>query len=601
MFRRFRFKLLSMAVCVFILSSNIIVGQAATTSIQDNYGKKIAIGLTSLNNISSLDFTLTENYYIKENNMVLNKGSKYKITLENSVFKLYQDGGTVPIASLDNVTICPNKETSFISFRKDTYMRYFSGILTFSKLSDTTFLPINKLGIEDYIKGVVPYESGESYPIEALKAQAVAARTYAMANLSRYSAYDYDLTDDTRCQVYRGYSSNFPNSNQAVDATKGQILTYNGAPICSYFSASNGGYTEDSANVWSSSLPYFKAKPDSFDTNYNWTSTFTIEQIDQSLKKNTIITASDKFKAINLDTIKTFESGRISNIEIIYTDSTGAEKTTALSKNTARTFLALKSALYTVAFDEKTNTYTFTGKGYGHGIGMSQTGSQNRAAAGQTYLQILKFYYDNAVIKYLASDTVPNDTTPTTPTKPTTPTTPTSPVLQTGWVTKEGKIYYMDAKGVPVLSRWVLNNQGCWTYLGSDGVMVTNKWQQDSSKRWFYLTSDGTMAANKAVQDSSKRWFYLGADGAMVTSKWVYSLGKWYYYGTDGAMVVCKWMQDSSKRWFYLGADGVMLTSSWTLYSGVWYYLRADGAMAVNTTVQGYKINSWGGSNKPVT
>ncbi|MGE5626580.1 MAG: SpoIID/LytB domain-containing protein, partial [Solirubrobacterales bacterium] len=185
MIRKFKFKLLSIAACLLMLSTNVVVGQAAST-IQDNYAKKIAIGLTSLNNISTLDFTVTDNYYIQENNIALNKGSKYNITLSNSIFVLTQDGKQ--ICSLDTVTICPNSATSYISFKKDTWMRYFSGSLTFNKLTPNTFIPINKLGIEDYVKGVVPYECSESYPIEALKVQAVSARTYALANLGRFSA-----------------------------------------------------------------------------------------------------------------------------------------------------------------------------------------------------------------------------------------------------------------------------------------------------------------------------------------------------------------------------------------------------------------------------
>jgi len=555
--KKIRLKLLSTAVCVFILLNYTIVGQAAT--ILDSYSKQISIGLTSLNNISTLNFTITENYYIQETGRVLNKSSKYNVSLSNSVFNVYQDGNL--IASLDKLTISPYTNTSFISFKKDSYVRYFSGSIYFNKQDSSTFVPVNKLNIEDYLKGVVPYESGESYPIEALKAQAVAARTYALANLGRYSASGFDLTDDTRCQVYRGYSSNFPKSNQAVDATKGQVLTYNGNLICAYFSASNGGYTEDSGNVWSSSLPYLVSKPDSFDS-YTWKKTFTMGDLDAALKSKAYITVLDKFTNIDLNNIKTYQSGRISNIGINYTDVAGVQKTIAISKDSARTFLSLPSAMYTVSFDSTTNQYTFNGKGNGHGIGMSQMGSQNRAQSGQTYTDILKFYYDNTTIKYLVSDT-----------------TPTTPTVQTGWVSKDGKTYFMDSKGVPVLNKWMLNAQGSWAYLGADGAMATNKW----------------------VQDSSTRWFYLGSDGAMVTNKWVLDSNKWFYMGADGAMATNKWAQDSSKRWFYLGTDGAMMTKCWTLYKGIWYYLGPDGAMKTNTTVDGYKINSWGGSNKPVT
>lgn len=636
MFRKLRYKLLCAAVFIFMLTTQSVVGQAA--GLQDNYSKKIAIGLTSLNDSTSLDFTITDNYFIQENNQVLVKGPSYKVTLVNSVFILSQDGKQ--IASLDNITITPNSGTSYISFVKNTYSRLFSGSLTFIKLTPSTFVPVNKLNMEDYIKGVVPYESSESYPIEALKAQAVAARTYALANLGKFSSYGYDLTDDVRCQVYRGYSNICPKSNQAVEATRGQVLTYNGDLISTLYSASNGGYTESSGNVWTTPLPYFVSKVDTFDTDttYNWVKTFTAAELEGILKTNSKLSAEDKFTGININTIRYYPSGRVSNIEVNYTDSTGASQTKAFSKEGARTFLSLRSAMYTVSLDAVKNIYTFTGKGYGHGIGLSQSAANNRAKSGQTYQQILSFYYDNTSIKSL---------------------------IQTGLVNMDGKTYYMDSKGVPVTKAWILNSVGKWNYfdldgamvkggwykdylgrwyyfeadgsmasnklqqdgsgkwfyLGNDGIMVKSKWayisnnwyyfdldgaraegkwQQDSSKKWFYLGTDGIMLTSKMQQDRSTRWFYLASDGAMVVNKWVQDSSKWYYFGSDGARLESKWQQDNSKRWFYLGANGEMAASQWVLYKGSYYYLNADGAMAVNTTIEGYKINNWGVSNKPV-
>ncbi|MHC1720659.1 MAG: SpoIID/LytB domain-containing protein [Clostridiaceae bacterium] len=727
MFRKLRFKLLSAAICALMLSSNVIVAQAATLTIQDKYNKQISVGLTSLNNISTLDFTVTENYYVQEKpDIIIYKGAQYNVTLSDSLFKLYKNGTLV--ATLDKLTIYPNVKSSYIKFVKDIWMRFFSGSITFVKQSSATFVPVNKLNIEDYVKGVIPYEVSESYPEAALKVQAVAARTYALANLGRFSSYGYDLTDNTSCQVYRGYNTSWIKCNKAVDDTKGEVLTYNGSLITSYFCSSDGGYTEDSGNVWSASLPYLKAKPDSYDTN-EWTAVFTADEVAQALKAGNYIAATDVFTGINMDTIETFESGRISNLELNYTDEDGAEQAPiVLTKEKARTFFkstawpyGLKSALYTLTFDEEESNYTFTGKGYGHGVGMSQTGCLNRANAGQDYEEILTFYYDGTEILKLdtAQTTDPSDTdnsgtdnsgtvSPGTEDNTDTDSRGDMPIVQKGWVSLNGNMYYYDSNGSMVKNKWMLNTQKSWTYLGSDGAMVknkwvqdsslkwfylgsdgvmvtskifqdstsawycvgsdgariknqwmlnngkmcyfgangimvtnkmfqdsdskwyyvaadgskitnrwmcnsekwyyfgstgemlANKWKQDSSLRWFYLGSDGAMLTNEKAQDSTKQWFYLGSDGALVTNRWILDSGNWYFYGSDGAMNTNKWKQDSSKHWFYLGSDGIMKAKTWVLYQNIWYYLGSDGAMLVNNTVDGYKINSWGGSNKPV-
>jgi len=732
LFRRLRFKLLSAAVCLLMLSSNAVVAQAATLTIQDKYNKQITVGLTSLNNISTLDFKVTDNYYVQENpDIIIYKGAQYNVTISNSQFNLYKNGSLV--TTMDKLTICPNVKTSYITFVKDIWLRYFSGSITFVKQSSSTFVPVNKLNMEDYVKGVIPYEVSESYPEAALKVQAVAARTYALANLGRFSSYGYDLTDDTSCQVYRGYNSAWTKCNKAVDDTKGEVLTYNGSLITAYFCSSDGGYTEDSGNVWSASLPYLKAKPDSYDSN-EWTATFTPAEIEKALKAGNYIKATDVFTGINMDTIEFFESGRISNLELNYEDENGDEQEPiVLTKEKARTFFkstawpyGLKSALYTVDFDEDSNIYTFTGKGYGHGVGMSQTGCLNRANAGQDYEEILTFYYDGTKILKLDTTQVTDPVDPGsggtdnggTTTDPGTVDPGTgsgtddgrggTDIVQRGWVSLNGNMYYYDANGNMVKNKWVLNTKNLWTYLGSDGAMVKNKWIQDSSQRWFYLGADGVMVTSKIfqdstsawycvgsdgarvtnkwmlnsgkmcyfgangimvtnkmfqasdskwyyvsadgskitsrwmhnegkwyyfdgtgemcmnkwkqdsslrwfylgtdgamltnakAQDSTKQWFYLGSDGALVTNRWILDSGNWYFYGSDGAMYANRWKQDSSKRWFYLGSDGIMKTKSWVLYQKVWYYLGTDGAMAVNTTVDGYKINSWGGSNKPV-
>jgi stage II sporulation protein D len=121
---------------------------------------------------------------------------------------------------------------------------------------------VNVIGLEDYVRGVVPNElSPGSYPaIEALKAQAIAARTYALKNQGQYAADGYDLLPTTRSQVYRGLSSEHPLSSRAVEETRGMIATYNGEPINALYTSTCGGRTEDAGNIFNHAVPYLKGR-----------------------------------------------------------------------------------------------------------------------------------------------------------------------------------------------------------------------------------------------------------------------------------------------------------------------------------------------------
>lgn len=148
---------------------------------------------------------------------------------------------------------------------------------------------INVVSMQDYIKGVVPYEMSASWPLEALKAQACCARTYAYGNQSKHQSQGFDLCNTTDCQVYRGAGSATANSDLAVDSTLGQYVTYEGKIATTFYHSSNGGSTENSENVWGGYIAYCRAVADPYenlDEAYNgrWTSTATNELIETILK-----------------------------------------------------------------------------------------------------------------------------------------------------------------------------------------------------------------------------------------------------------------------------------------------------------------------------
>ena len=121
---------------------------------------------------------------------------------------------------------------------------------------------VNVLSVEQYLYGVVGKEMSPSWSEEALKAQAVAARTYAIAHKRRFSQRGFDLTDDTSSQVYAGVGGESPTVIKAVNATKGEILTYQGKPIDAFFFSTAGGWTENSENVWGTYIPYLRGVSD---------------------------------------------------------------------------------------------------------------------------------------------------------------------------------------------------------------------------------------------------------------------------------------------------------------------------------------------------
>lgn len=166
--------------------------------------------------------------------------------------------GTYYKINSDNIVIKPT-EAGFVSVKG----RWYRGIIMIQNKNGKLTV-INNVPLEDYIKGVVPAEMPSSWAFEAHKAQAIAARSYALANLGKRARYGYDLKDTPEDQAYNGASAETPATNSAVEDTKGIVLTYNMKVITAYYSASAGGQTN--ADNWGTSLPYLRSVP-SYDDN----------------------------------------------------------------------------------------------------------------------------------------------------------------------------------------------------------------------------------------------------------------------------------------------------------------------------------------------
>lgn len=265
---------------------------------------------------------------------------------------------------------------------------------------------INIVDIEDYVKGVVPYEMSGSWPVEALKAQALCARTYAASHFNANSYYGFDVTNDTYSQVYRGLTGSTSNSDAAVEGTAGIYILYKGEPISAMYCSSNGGATEDSENVMANAVGYLRGKVDSFEAaaasvnaNSSWTYTFSRQEL--AAKANTLgfsIASADKIEITYSDT------GNVIGIKL--TDSNG--RSASFSKSSCYNFCTSTLGLKSISFEIEENgeSITFIGSGWGHNLGMSQYGAYAMAKTyGFTYDQIVNFYFTDIT---LASATYTN-------------------------------------------------------------------------------------------------------------------------------------------------------------------------------------------------
>lgn len=248
---------------------------------------------------------------------------------------------------------------------------------------DKGLTAINHLDMEDYLYSVVGAEAIPSWPQEALKAQAVAARTYALYKRNTAKNGLYDLDPTTKTQVYKGLSSEYTTTHQAVQATAGQVMTYNGKIILAVFHSSSGGHTENVEDIWTSPLPYLRGVVD-YDHNapvFQWTKTLPQSQVSRS------VGGVGNIKAMIPE--KTTPQGRVVTMKVI-----GDHGTKQVSGAKLRTALDLRSTLFRVSLDG--GSLQITGRGFGHGLGLSQWGAQYLAENGINYQQILAHYYQNA-------------------------------------------------------------------------------------------------------------------------------------------------------------------------------------------------------------
>jgi stage II sporulation protein D len=402
--------------------------------------------------IFSFDGYLKEMDKLIVNEIVITLGDNDSIAIKDkNDYILYSFGNN------DNIYISSIDEFEpIVKVENDRYRDYLTFIRNGNKID-----VINYVSLNHYLYGVVPREMPSTFPLEALKAQAIASRTFALKNINKHIKEGYNLCDSTDCQVYGGYDSETEITNRAVDETIGIVLKYNNELIEASYHSNSGGYTEDSANVWGISYPYLKAVEDEFSVglpNSNWQIILSSSDIRNRLLKNNInigeivsltpteilgngrvvklkivgtngeiILEKDKIRQVfgysdiksnwfdirkingnNLDNsikeIYAMDSNKTVKIKLSDFYTINGEKAKVFSNREGFKRIVTDKGIENINKVQALNDsveFVIEGKGYGHGVGMSQWGAKRMGELGYTHDEILKHYYSGVELTTL--------------------------------------------------------------------------------------------------------------------------------------------------------------------------------------------------------
>ncbi|MDP2654833.1 MAG: SpoIID/LytB domain-containing protein [Candidatus Omnitrophota bacterium] len=291
---------------------------------------------------------------------------------------------------LERLRLIPGKD---VTVRVGDKNRRYRGRIDVIR-KDKRLLVVNGIDLDDYIKGVLYHEVSDRWPLDAIMAQAVAARSYAVFQIQSKAKFDYDMTSDIYSQVYGGRTSEHFRTNIAVNRTKGEILTYKGKVVPAYFHATCAGRTEDVSELWKQDLPPLKGVACGFcghSPHMAWKKNFQSKAVQEKLNQ----------KGYRLGLIKDIivsrrnASGRIKELEIETRDG----QRTKISGKDFREILGpnvIRSNMYEIQM--RGYYFDVVGQGWGHGVGLCQWGAYGMSMQRYTYREILRHYYPGAEI-----------------------------------------------------------------------------------------------------------------------------------------------------------------------------------------------------------
>lgn len=276
--------------------------------------------------------------------------------------------------------------------------RKFRGNVEVVKKENLHLLVVNHIELEAYVKGILYHEVSHYWPREALEAQAIVCRTYAVYQMGQGALKDYDVTSDIYSQVYGGKASERYRTNKAVIGTQGKILKYRGKVFPAYFHATCAGHTEDASLLWNIDIAALKGVACGFckdSPHFNWHYVSSLKQIKEALQKSGYKECANISAMVILGRDA---SGRITDLKI----ETGNNKEIKISAKDFRNIVGpnlLRSTNFAV--DIAGLDAVFSGFGWGHGVGMCQWGAYFMAKQGYTAEQILKYYYPQSDVTFI--------------------------------------------------------------------------------------------------------------------------------------------------------------------------------------------------------
>ena len=327
--------------------------------------------ITNNKNIIVKDLSNNKNIKIKENKIVIN--------IKNGALSINNTNVNSPI-------IINSKKDEMIELNSKYYLGSFKVIF-----NNNDFDIINYIPIETYLLSVLPSEMPVSFELEALKSQAVAARTYAYYFINKFGeTREFDVDNTTSYQVYNGFNPNMKKEDKnkialAVEKTKNLIIKYNNEPIIAYFHSNSGGKTINSKEYFGGKdYPYLISKKDPYSLGVKsstWELIIQNKEFSKIFKYNGLIT--DKDITYNSDSY--VDKMRIGTKQL---------DTKEIRRNVG--YSVMKSERFSVKFNN--DNIIFRGIGYGHGVGMSQWGANNMAKKGFNFKDIIEFYYPETKI-----------------------------------------------------------------------------------------------------------------------------------------------------------------------------------------------------------
>lgn len=422
--------------------------------------------------VSKITLKCSDGFIIAKGN---NKGwSETDVTTDSTTLTIVPSGGKAALVDSDGTTLlssmgnggyivfsaAEDPEDRIITINGSRYRDGATATVSGGKLN-----VINVVEIEHYVRGVVANEMGYTYPLEALKAQAITARSYAYRNIDKHKSYGFDLCTTQDCQVYRGYVSEHDSTDEACRQTEGKVLLYDDEVVEAFYYAYSGGATLNSEDVWTAALPYCRGKVDDYYSDYKWAVHYTLDELTEEL----ISRGKNIGDVVSVQVTRRHATGAVAEVTFV-----GTKGTAVYTKSTILSVLGLKSFMFaindsqfvwsredqaivtdaqvsaigadtsvdgltsvyvigadgnavlssasdlritngtTVSMPQGTVTSGWTdepvssdtvyiaGSGWGHGVGMPQTSARNMANMGFDCEDILQYYYEGTEIGDLA-------------------------------------------------------------------------------------------------------------------------------------------------------------------------------------------------------